>query len=115
MEDNDDDFLWVKLRHLRDGAVFLARNCNLAIKVHSGCCWLANGRSAHFADGGDTLVREVPINPVSAVDLLVTAIRSFMAEMTREELRDVHERIMDGYCKLCGNTEPCYCAPCYDE
>lgn len=46
------------------------------------------------------------------------AVKTLLAEfpnMTSKERVKVLDDLFENWCKLCGNAEPCYCAPCYDE
>jgi|WetSurSiteA1Bulk_404760.scaffolds.fasta_scaffold35456_4 hypothetical protein len=46
---------------------------------------------------------------------LIVSIRSFLRDMTDEGRYTIFEKIMDGYCPLCGSDHlPCYCSPVYD-
>jgi hypothetical protein len=62
---------WTTLRELRYGAIFVTRDGTYAVKSeyrysndHNAqclCILLESGEYAHFADGNDTVVREISI------------------------------------------------------
>lgn len=46
---------------------------------------------------------------------LAVELNEMLADLKPEERSEVFKTVMEGYCKLCGAEEPCYCAPGYDE
>lgn len=42
-------------------------------------------------------------------------LKDSLAEMSPEERREVFDELEDSYCLSCGDVQPCYCDPVYDE
>lgn len=38
-----------------------------------------------------------------------------MKDMTPEERMEFFRELEEHYCELCGNNQPCFCSPAYDE
>lgn len=46
---------------------------------------------------------------------IANMLRDRFESMSAEERKAIIDSLLEGYCSLCCQNEPCYCAPCYDE